>query len=442
MSPCQADKFIMSYQNDKNLIAIFLCLISFMSTISLAKPILVDDKKVSTGYSDLEIKKRPDQYQCSQNKASGVVGILTENSQYLIQAVASFDRDGVREVSGVISDQSALADAANKSFMDAYSMPPINGEGGYGSAPQGSVWNSVAELSVAAHTDMQNKNSGMGYGGGFYGSGMGYGGGIGYGMHGGPIGAGGMTGGIDFNGNSAETVNTCDKPCMAALMLSFANIYYGQKESKEFEKENLQNKESNESTQSNTPQKTGDLAGKKAGDLAGKVKTAGRIAGNSDKAGDLADISLKAGDIAAMHMKQGDQVYWASRVQKTTPRAGENIGKKGITTFTALIDKDGNLKKVVYKSGTDFQKTISADDKNHDRNDPVVSQIKTNLDKFTRYASCCKSDSKSECDTRHRPEITVSKPINNKTTPPPVDEPSGSGGPGFNPFTGTTRSKK
>ncbi len=394
----------MSYQNDKNLIAIFLCLISFVSTISLAKPILVDDKKVSTGYSDLEVKKRPDQYQCSQNKASGVVGILTENSQYLIQAVASFDRDGVREVSGVISDQGALADAQYKVFMDAYSMPPINGEGAYGSAPQGSVWNSVAELSVAAHTNKQNTNSGMGYGGGFYGNGI----------YGGPIGAGGMTGGIGFNGNSAETVNTCDQSCMAALMLSFANIYYGQKASEELEKENLRDNESDESTESNIPQ----------------------------KAGDLADTSLKAGDMAATKMKQGDQVYWASRIQKTTPRAGENIGKKGITTFTALIDKDGNLKKVVYKSGTDFQKTISAADKNRDRNDPIVAQIKTNLDKFTRYASCCKSDSKSECDTRHRPEITVSKPINNKTTPPPMDEPSGSGGPGFNPFTGPTRSKK
>lgn len=216
------------------------------------------------------------------------------------------------------------------------------------------------------------------------------------------IGAGGMTGGIGFNGNSAETVNTCDQSCMAALMLSFAYIYYGQKESKEFEKENLQNKESNESTDSSIPQKTGDLAG------------------NIEKAGDLADIFLKAGDMAAMHMKQGDQIYWNSFMKKTTPRAGENIGKKGITTFTALIDKDGNLKKVVYKSGTDFQKTISAADKNRDRNDPVVAQIKTNLDKFTRCASCCKSDSKSECDTRHRPEITVSIPINNKTTPPPL----------------------
>lgn len=409
---------------------------SFFTISSLAlstyAEIAVDGVKYNAIGSQYQYKKPPDQYQCSQNKNAGSVGIITEDQQDLIQAVATYNKDGVREVSGVLSEKQALLNISIKNFYNFYSMPPISGEGAYGKIPQGNVWNSVAETNVAAYSNPLSgdqtsyKSSGDQTGRKTFGI---------------------YSGGMGFPGIDPDSQK-----------YGFSFGYFGSaanKKIEEIEKTNLQRSklEMTAGDLAAKKQKSGDLAAQtklpgttasqnlRAGDSAGQEPLPGTLASQKQRAGDIAGQSPRHGTTAASQMKpgdkattwdnprngdkaswearNGDKTYYDSLMKTNQPRLGENIGHKGIITFTVLLDQQGQIKKLVYRNGNDIQKVITS----QENNDPVLTKIKTQLQKFKDYASCCRNDSKQTCNIVHRPEIILSQPVQNNKSPPTKEDP-------------------
>lgn len=432
-----------------------------ISTIAFAK-ITVGDKPISFNH-----KKFPDQYQCSAQKNSNVVGILTDTDEYLLQAVATSDRNGLREVSGVISDHSALFEINHKRFMDTYTMPPISGEGMMKQVPQGVVWSSVSQMSEMANAQLNGTSVGknMPYEKELADSKL----------------VAITKKLVDGLKEEQEVINKCTgMSCTGTYFNSYYRISDEKKEAdmkeyfaavKEYEeilakrKKELQARAEAEAKlkypePDPNDKRTGGRAAreklpgqiaaetKRAGDNVEKLKAPGELpgtiaakqtlpghaAGQEKLPGHIAGQEPIPGRAAGFEVKPGDKIHYDSIFEKKVPRVGENIGNTGITTFSAIYDTQGNLKKVVYRTGREITKIINAGDKNVDPADPIIAKIKAQTKRFQTYAGCCKNDSRKECVIKHEPEIKPS------VAPPGIPHDHGPDEPGgavFNPFGGS-----
>lgn len=408
--------------------------------------------------------KIPDQYQCADRKNADVVGILSDTNEYLLQAVATSDRSGVREVSGVISDQIALMNIKSKEFLSQLKMmPPINGEGGMKNIPQGTVWTGVAQTSIIANQYFEKPPKAIQGANGSYT-------------------VGSFT--IGASGSSATqcTDITCSAPSFGSafggkgwdqqVQAAITDYEEKKKDREKFHAEFKELKKDIEKYEKDKATATAvatavalkypapDPNDMRPGGRAAREKLPGQIAAATSRPGDEAaktkrpgdlvaerpgDIAAKAerpgdtvgervGDKAAYEIRPGDQAHFERMLKKAIPRLGENIGEEGITTFTALYDAQGNLTKVVYRSGRDITKTILASDKNAS-SDPIIAKLKAQTKRFQTYASCCKNDSRKECVIKHEPEIKPS--VAPPSTIPRDHGPGEPGGAMFNPFGGS-----
>lgn len=389
-----------------------------ISTFAFAK-ITVDGKPAS-----FNLKKFPDQYQCSAQKNSNVVGILTDTDEYLLQAVATSDRHGIREVSGVISDHSALFEINNKRFMDTYTMPPISGEGMLKQVPQGVVWSGVSKMSALNSSECVGVTcTAKSFGSVFYGK-------------------------------------SWDEQVEAAIKDYEKNKEKIKAEAEAFEKEKAAADALKFPEPDPNDQRPGGRAarGKLPGQIAAETKIPGdqveklkapselpgtiaakqmlpgHAAGKEQLPGQIAGQQPIPGRAAGFEVKSGDKIHYDSFFEKKVPRVGENIGKSGITTFSAIYDIQGSLKKVVYRTGQEITKIINVGDKNFDPADPIIVKIKAQTKRFQTYAGCCKNDSRKECVIKHDPEI---KPSVAPAGLPHDHGPDEPGGGGFNPFGGS-----
>lgn len=419
----------MAYLSDKIHLRVFILIGVLLLPVVSDAEFTVDGK----AYGRLP-KSFPDQYQCSSRKQVGTVGVLSEDSAHLIQAVASYDSDGVREISGVISEQSALSEAQFSKFLVANSMPPISAEGRSGFWPQGQIWNSVAATNVVAHQgESQGGFIGMGFGGAGYNNST------------------GMFGSMAM-GYSGDLKKKCsDESCSPQTVGSISAAFFGETEAKDTRPGIIAGQTERPGDIAGKTKKAGDImvnaeirkqrdltpeknvdvasVATRPGDLAALRLRPGDVAGKTKRPGDIAAEKIKPGEKSGWDLKEGEKSYWDSKMKNSSnSRNGENIGKKGITTFTALLDREGNLKKLVYRSGTDILKTISSESIRRDRVDPLVALIQSKLGKIKTYASCCKNDSKRECDTIYRPEIKMSQPIQSASKSEEF------GKAGYNPF--------
>ncbi|MEZ0392630.1 MAG: hypothetical protein ACAH59_10455 [Pseudobdellovibrionaceae bacterium] len=110
------------------------------------------------------------------------------------------------------------------------------------------------------------------------------------------------------------------------------------------------------------------------------------------------------------------------------PRLGENIGKKGISTFKAKLDSNGKIIDLTYQTenNPNFRLNLNSAEANKD---PVFQALRPFAQKLDTYSKCCLYDGKPECDLPVNP---TSQKALLKFPDPPASKDSGAFG--ANPF--------